>query len=107
MPVPDFWGGYRIVADEVEFWGGRRNRLHDRLVFVRTGEGGLDDPGAWRVDAASHDDPATDVGRRTAGGTLGAVLGPSTCRFLSQSGEACVSLCGPVHMAKSCGASLA
>ena len=50
MPVPDSWGGYRITADEVEFWGGRRNRLHDRLVFVRTGEGDLDDPGAWRVE---------------------------------------------------------
>ena len=50
VPVPDFWGGYRIVADEVEFWGGRRNRLHDRLVFVRTGEGSLDEAAAWRVE---------------------------------------------------------
>jgi pyridoxamine 5'-phosphate oxidase len=50
VPVPDFWGGYRVVADEVEFWGGRRNRLHDRLVFVRTGEGTLDEAAAWRVE---------------------------------------------------------
>ena len=43
MPVPDFWGGYRIVPDEVEFWAGRPNRLHDRLVFARTDEGDLGD----------------------------------------------------------------
>jgi len=50
VPVPDFWGGYRITCDEVEFWAGRRNRLHDRLVFVRAGSGGLDDAGAWRCE---------------------------------------------------------
>jgi pyridoxamine 5'-phosphate oxidase len=50
VPVPDFWGGYRITCDEVEFWAGRANRLHDRLVFLRAGDGGLDDPGAWRVE---------------------------------------------------------
>lgn len=50
VPVPDFWGGFRITCDEVEFWAGRANRLHDRLVFVRTGEGGLDEAGAWRVE---------------------------------------------------------
>lgn len=49
VPVPDHWGGYRIVADEVEFWGGRRNRLHDRLVFSRVAEGTLDDATAWQV----------------------------------------------------------
>ena len=49
VPVPDFWGGYRIVCDEVEFWGGRLNRLHDRLVFSRIGEGTLDDASAWRL----------------------------------------------------------
>ncbi len=50
VPVPDFWGGYRIACDEVEFWAGRRNRLHDRLVFVRIGDGALDDAGAWRLE---------------------------------------------------------
>ena len=50
VPVPAFWGGFRITCDEVEFWAGRTNRLHDRLVFVRVGDGGLDDAGAWRVE---------------------------------------------------------
>ena len=49
VPVPDFWGGFRIVPDEVEFWGGRRSRLHDRIVFSRTGSGSLADVDAWRV----------------------------------------------------------
>ncbi len=48
VPVPDFWGGWRIVCDEVEFWAGRSNRLHDRIVFTRTGDGDLDDGGSWR-----------------------------------------------------------
>ena len=50
VPVPDYWGGFRITCDEVEFWAGRRDRLHDRLVFVRVGDGGLDDSSAWRVE---------------------------------------------------------
>ena len=50
VPVPGFWGGWRITCDEVEFWAGRANRLHDRLVFVRVGGGGLDDASAWRVE---------------------------------------------------------
>jgi len=50
VPVPDFWGGFRITCDEVEFWAGRTDRLHDRLVFLRVGDGGLDEAGAWRVE---------------------------------------------------------
>lgn len=50
VPVPDFWGGFRITCDEVEFWAGRTDRLHDRLVFLRVGDGGLDESGAWRVE---------------------------------------------------------
>lgn len=49
VPVPPEWGAFRIVPDRVEFWGGRRNRLHDRLVFTREGTGDLADAGAWRV----------------------------------------------------------
>lgn len=49
VPLPDFWGGYRIVPDEVELWGGRRNRLHDRIVYTRVGEGDLSDAGSWEI----------------------------------------------------------
>ena len=49
VPVPDFWGGFRIVPDEVEFWAGRRNRLHDRLVFTRVDQGDLGDAASWEV----------------------------------------------------------
>lgn len=49
VPVPDTWGGWRIVCDEVEFWAGRRSRLHDRLVYTRAGVGPLDELPAWRV----------------------------------------------------------
>ncbi|MEO6018698.1 MAG: pyridoxine 5'-phosphate oxidase C-terminal domain-containing protein, partial [Knoellia sp.] len=49
VPVPDFWGGYRIICSEVEFWGGRTNRLHDRLVFTRVADGSLDDAAAWSL----------------------------------------------------------
>ncbi len=49
VPVPDFWGGFRIVCDEVEVWAGRRNRLHDRLVYTRTGDGDLGDATSWQL----------------------------------------------------------
>jgi len=35
VPLPDFWGGYRLVPDAVELWQGRPNRLHDRFRYAR------------------------------------------------------------------------
>ncbi|MGY4644255.1 pyridoxamine 5'-phosphate oxidase [Cellulomonas sp. URHB0016] len=49
VPVPDGWGGWRIDCDEVELWAGRRDRLHDRLVFTKVADGDLDTPAAWTV----------------------------------------------------------
>ena len=49
VPVPDSWGGWRIDCDEVELWAGRRDRLHDRLVFTRVADGDLGTASAWSV----------------------------------------------------------
>ncbi len=35
LPLPAFWGGYRVRPDVVEFWQGRENRLHDRIRYTR------------------------------------------------------------------------
>ena len=46
VPVPDFWGGLRVVPSSVEFWQGRPSRLHDRLRFRRA-------HGDWIVERLS------------------------------------------------------
>ncbi|HWA85187.1 MAG TPA: pyridoxamine 5'-phosphate oxidase [Opitutus sp.] len=40
VPVPPYWGGFRLAPETVEFWQGRRGRVHDRLRYRRDGEGG-------------------------------------------------------------------
>src|SRR5215831_12147565 len=43
VPMPDFWGGYRVFPEVMEFWQGRVNRLHDRLRYRR-------DNGRWVIE---------------------------------------------------------
>jgi len=43
IPLPDFWGGYRIVPDSFEFWQGCTNRLHDRFLYT------LQEDKSWQI----------------------------------------------------------
>lgn len=43
VPKPDYWGGYRLKPSYVEFWQGRANRLHDRIVYIKEEAG-------WRIE---------------------------------------------------------
>lgn len=39
VPKPEFWGGYCLMVDEIEFWQGRANRMHDRIVYRKDDNG--------------------------------------------------------------------
>ena len=39
VPTPEFWGGYEITINEIEFWQGRANRMHDRIVYHKEADG--------------------------------------------------------------------
>lgn len=52
VPVPEHWGGYMVVPDEVEFWVGRTNRLHDRYRYSRDPNTTLplSDASSWTIE---------------------------------------------------------
>lgn len=52
IPLPPFWGGMRLVPDSVEFWQGRRSRLHDRFRYVRVHDG-RESMYRWRIQRLS------------------------------------------------------
>ena len=46
VPLPSFWGGYRVVPETIEFWQGGAARLHDRFLYRKTGD-------TWEIDRLS------------------------------------------------------
>ena len=52
VPLPPFWGGFLVRPEVVEFWQGRKGRMHDRLVYRREGASGWRRR-AWRPDGGA------------------------------------------------------
>ncbi|ALF60637.1 pyridoxamine 5'-phosphate oxidase [Psychrobacter urativorans] len=49
VPTPEFWGGYEITVDEIEFWQGRANRMHDRIVYSRNNNDSDENGASWNT----------------------------------------------------------
>ncbi len=43
VPLPSFWGGFRVSLEQIEFWQGGEHRLHDRFLYQREND-------AWKID---------------------------------------------------------
>jgi len=50
IPLPDIWGGWRVVPHEVEFWSGKPSRLHDRIRYLRTETPASSDSSQWKIE---------------------------------------------------------
>jgi len=46
IPLPENWGGYRLIPESIEFWQGRQNRLHDRILYTKVN-------GDWKIERLS------------------------------------------------------
>jgi len=44
LPLPEFWGGYLLIPTMIEFWQGRINRLHDRIIYTKQNDG------TWKIE---------------------------------------------------------